>query len=232
MTVTADQIISLNKVLAEPRLIDVLNLLAKDIRANLNCHAVATIQSFDSETQKVTATINYKKTYIERNATTKTYSPKQVDYPLLVDVPIVMLQGGTAALTFPIAAGDTCLILFNDRDMDNWLYSGQVLPVNTPRMHSFADGIALIGLRASNNPLADYDEDRAVLRNDKAYVGVGAQLVKIGNDLTTLKELLEGLIDILASGFNAATPAMGAPLSATTATALNNYKNDVEDLLE
>ncbi|CAK9250669.1 unnamed protein product [Sphagnum jensenii] len=77
----------------------------------------------------------------------------------------------------PIAQGDQCLILFNDRSIDNWFTSGQVQPLASSRLHSFSDGIALVGLNYLNNgvtKLTNYDSTRAVLRNSTTGVGVSS----------------------------------------------------------
>lgn len=227
--------LSQGKLLNNPDLKTALDFLKTEIMLQTNCHGIATIQSFDPSTQIVTASMNYKKTFYDG----KTGLPVYKNYPLLVDVPVVVLSGGTGALTMPIEAGDTCLILFNDRDIDNWFTTGQIQPVATARLHSFSDGIALVGLRSLKNPIQDYDPSRAVLRKGNAMVGVGNELVKISNEMTSLKNLINGLIDILAtltSAMSAATPAnvsatVGAP-SASATTSLNAYKTTVGGLLE
>ena len=103
----------LNMVPSEPSLKDLLDLLKKDILLSLNAHHIGTIQSFNSAKQTATATINYPKTYYQLNSLSGLYNPVLVNYPLLVDCPLICLGGGTAALTFPIQSGDECLVLFN-----------------------------------------------------------------------------------------------------------------------
>lgn len=75
-------------------------------------------------------------------------------YPLLVDCPYFVLQGGGAYLDMPIAAGDGCLVLFSDRDIDTWWATGNVTDPPTTRKHSLADGFALVGFNAKPNALA------------------------------------------------------------------------------
>jgi len=218
-----------NKTTTEPSLADLLNLHKKDIMQSMNCHAIATVQSFDSAKQTVTATINYKKTYYRGE------DPVLIDYPLLVDVPAIFLGGGASSLTFPVAQGDECLILFNDRDMDNWFAGQAPLGVATPRLHSFADGIALVGLRSAPKVITGFDGTRVDLRNDKAHVAVGPDLIKIYNDVTTLKTVINGLIDLIA----AATVSVSVPSTPTVvvtglvnAGSISSYKSTVEGLLE
>ena len=68
------------------------------------------------------------------------------DYPLLLDCPVVVLQGGGAYIDLPIAEGDYCLVLFNDRNIDTWWDTGNVVVPRNRRKHSLSDGIALVGI--------------------------------------------------------------------------------------
>jgi hypothetical protein len=88
-----------------------------------------------------------------------------VDYPVLTDVPVFILSGGGFAVTFPVAAGDTCLVCFNDRDLDSWFQSNSAVPPNSARMHSLSDGLALVGFRSLANPVTTFSTTEAALRN-------------------------------------------------------------------
>lgn len=165
---------------SDPNLSDVLNLLKKDVMLSLNCHAIATVQSFDSSNQTVKATINYKKTYYQKNAETNQYDPVFVDYPVLVDCPTIFLGGGALSLRMPVKAGDECLILFNDRDIDTWFSSSQIKAPNSNRLHSFADGIALVGIRSAQNALEDWTDQTAELTDGTSSMKVGGASSKAG----------------------------------------------------
>lgn len=168
-----------------------------DTAVTINCHHIGTIQTFDSATQTATASINYTKTYFEYDQKTNSNKPIQINYPLLMMCPVICLGGGSTALTFPIESGDECLILFNDRSIDNWFQSGQIGPINSPRVHSISDGLILVGLRNSQSVLEDYNTTHAVIRNDAgAQVGVNSATAKVlvGNNSTTLNAQLQSLI--------------------------------------
>lgn len=214
----------------QPDLADLLALWKKDILLNLNCHHVATIQSFDPEKQTVSATINYKKTYFQRSSD-GVYQPVLKDYALLIDVPVIIMQGGNGSLTMPIAQGDECIILFNDRDIDNWFQSGQVQGTATSRLHSFSDGFALIGVNNSRNSLSGYDPVRAALNNGTTRVAVGANKILIENMTTTLNTQLQALTTQLTmltaalatltvTGVTSGSSASGPPANALAITAI------------
>jgi hypothetical protein len=225
-----------NRGTTEPSLKDLLDLHRKTTLLEFNAHHVGIIRSFDAESQTVQATIAYKKTYRVQNNSTGVYENILEDYPILVDCPAVIVSGGLARLETPIQAGDTCLILFNDRDIDNWFKGGQVNELATQRLHSFSDGIALVGIRSLANSFEDYDPTRMALRwkqgSHDVRVGVGPQKVLLENEIHTLKELLQDLIDnvkdlvsataaITVSGVTPGGGSSGLPVNAATITAVN-----------
>lgn len=171
--------IAQNQIPCDPDLADALNLLKKEILLGFNAHHVGTVQSFDSVRQVATATVNYKKTYFQLNAVSGLYNPVLVDYPLAVDCPAISLGGGAGAITFPVAQGDECLMLFNDRDLNTWFAGNPGAAVATGRLHAFSDAILLVGVRSLANVLKNYDTVRAVLRGGSAVIGANTSTNKI-----------------------------------------------------
>lgn len=212
----SDPQISLNQLPSEPSLKDLMDAVKKDIFLSLNCHHLGTIQSFNSATQTATATINYKKTVFQLNRSTGLYDGVLVDYPILIDCPVIFLGGGSSFLTFPIAVGDGCLVLFNDRDIDNWYQGSSTSGCATSRAHSMSDGIIVVGLRSKAASLEDFDTDRPVLQNETAKVALGSSLIEISNDVTDLKAVLQDLISAV-NGL-ASVIATGIPIVAPPAT--------------
>lgn len=231
--------IPLNVAAASPKLSDLMNAVMTNVMQQMNCHAVATVQSFTQNANglfTVNATMNYNKTYWQQ-ASDGTYTPTLVNYPTLIDCPAIILGGGKTALTFPVQAGDQCLILFNDRDLNNWFEGARSGPVASARLHSFSDGIALIGFQQ----VTAYDPDHALLTNGNAEIGVGASgsLVRIANETTTLGTILVNLTNVLetlTTAMSAATPAnvtatVGVP-SATASAAITLITTELNSLLE
>lgn len=199
----------------EPSLIDLLHQYKKDILLDFNCHHIGTIQVFNALTQTASVTINYVKTFFTFNELTGLKEASLVNYPILAECPCIILGGGNGALTFPIQTGDECLVLFNDRDLDNWFTGGTGSPNATARLHSYSDAVALVGLRSLAHVLPAYDTSRVVLRNGlggTTMVGVGPALVKIANTTTTLNTLLQSLVSILKS-LKTIPAAVGSPLT-------------------
>lgn len=70
-----------------------------------------------------------------------------VNYPLLINVPVVFQQAGDYSMTFPIKKDDECLVIFSDLSIDNWWESGNVQNPVEQRRHDLSDGMAIFGLK-------------------------------------------------------------------------------------
>lgn len=228
------QSIPLNSVPNDPTLSDLLNLVKKEILLDLNCHHVGTIQSFSAANQTVQATVNYTKTFFQLNTATGLYQAVQVNYPVVINAPLVVVGGGTAHMTFPITQGDECLLLFNDRDMDNWFAAGTTTqPVASSRLHSFSDCFALVGVKSTPNVLTAYDTVRALITNGTVMVGINPSNNKatIKNGSTTLNTVLQNILTqlqtlctqcaaITCSGVTTGPGTSGPPTNASSISAV------------
>lgn len=199
----------------DPGLRDALDYIKKELKLELNCHHIGTIKAFNPLVQTAVVSINYVKTFLQLEDTGLTSVTTQ-SYPILLDCPVICLGGGLASLTFPILPGDECLLLFNDRDFDNWYNGSSSSAPATPRLHAFSDAIALVGVRSLANSLPDYDPLRAVLKCGDALVGVGGgggTLIKVANSAFSLGGLLQDLstqLENLTTQLQALTTAIAA----------------------
>lgn len=198
------------KTIVKPSLIDLLAAVKTEIKSDLNCVKIGTIQSFDNAKKTATIQLLFKRNIPGRVAS----------YPTLVDCPVFTLQGGGGSLQMPIQAGDTALVLFADRDIDNWFCSGSEAVPATARTHDLSDAIALVGLNAENSDLSDYSAGEARLALSGARFALKAGKANVQNGASSLYQVLNDLI-LGLQGAHCASP--GSPLVDTTgkiATAL------------
>lgn len=147
-----------------------------------------------------------------------------VEYPLLVDVPVYFPRGGGCTLTFPISAGDECVVVFSSRAIDAWWQSGQVQAPTEPRMHDMADGFAFVGPFSQARMIGNVSTSNAQLRSDdgSTYVELdpSGKLVNVvapgGMTLTTPTVTITGVINVenvdgapVAMGINGKTEFTG-----------------------
>ena len=105
---------------------------------SFNCHQVGHIISFDGDSQTAKCQVGIKRIFRGDKG--------PVDLPPLMDCPVYGPAGGGFALTFPIAAGDECLLAFADRAIDFWWQNGGVQLPAEYRLHDLSDAIAFVGL--------------------------------------------------------------------------------------
>lgn len=92
---------------------------------------------------------------------------KNVQMPLLVDVPVVFVCGGGFSLTYPVKDGDEALVVFSSRCIDGWWQGGESTPPPSGRMHDLSDGMAIIGPRSQAKKLdPPVDTENVQLRTD------------------------------------------------------------------
>ena len=142
----------LGKTINQPDLSTVLDGLKRDIFYEMNCVNVGIIQSFNSEDQTATIRLALKRVTEVKDDGTQVIQER----PVLLKCPVHILSGGGGYITFTIQAGDECIVLFNDREIDNWWNTGDVRPPTTSRMHSISDALAIVGVRSLQMAVADY----------------------------------------------------------------------------
>jgi microcystin-dependent protein len=146
------------------------------LKSELNCCSIGTVNAFDATKQTATVQINFLRVIQGYASLQSPFADLSSDYtlpyPLLVNCPVFFLTGGDARLTLPIAAGDTCIILFCDKDIDTWFASGQISAPNSRRTHDLNDGIALVGIRSLLNKLSDYSADAVELKYKGAVLKI------------------------------------------------------------
>jgi hypothetical protein len=191
----------------DPDLDDVLELKAQEIFSRLNCVQIGKIEKVNSN-QTVSIQIQVKRKNLD----------KVVDYPLLVDCPYFVLQGGGAYLDIPITIGDYCLILFNDRDIDNWFKNGAIAETRTKRKHSLSDGFALVGINPSSSTLvADGTNVRLIGKSGPGPEEYAARL----NDQTEINSVTDSTFITWIANVSAAINILAPgsiPVIPTTAT--------------
>jgi hypothetical protein len=223
--------------IASPGLYDVFQGFRVDILRSLNCVKIGQILSFDGTKKTAQIQILFKLT--KRDGTI-------ADYPKLVDCPVFTLQGGGAAIQMPIAAGDNCIVLFADRNIDNWYGSGAAdVPANN-RTHDLSDGIAIVGINALNSSLAgnpantmrisygnakiDWNAgDLKMTNSSGAEIDLASAKISIKNASTTLLTVIDGLIDVIKALTIQGPSAY--PLTTAAIATLETYKTNVAALL-
>lgn len=141
----------------EPGLSDILEQLKLNVLSNINCHNVGRIIEFDKNTQTCTVELMQIKKFNDR-----LYTPAPI-----TQVPLIIYGAQNGHITLPNPVGTIALLFFNDRNMDNFMLTGEQYVPDTTRMHDFTDCVAITTFKTLANPLADYDERAVSIFNEE-----------------------------------------------------------------
>ena len=120
-----------------------VSALKQEIAASLHCALPGIVEAYDPEMQ------------------TAAVRPAVAGMPLLRDVPVFFPGSRDSGITWPVAAGDECLLLFADGDIDKWFETGAANEADSRRQHSLSDAFAFVGFRSRENALQDLPEEPA-----------------------------------------------------------------------
>lgn len=150
------------------------------------------IQSFNSATQRAIVVPAIKVKIVIDN---------EIEYreaPAIINVPVVFPFAGGFGCTFPVSNGDSCLLIFSQRSIDNFLQSGGIQPpeIDIPgsRHHDMTDAFAIMGLTTNPDALGDWNSSGIELRNN-----AGTAKVIVQNDKVELA-FGENLLTITSTG--------------------------------
>jgi hypothetical protein len=155
-------------------------------------------------------------TAVIKPAFTRTYTDGTiVEIPNLEDVPIAFPRSGTAAITFPLKAGDSVLLVFCQRNIEQWkLFGGTVTP--DTRKFNLSDAVAIPGVYSASNPIP-IEPDKFAMRNlfSKIFLSQNGDIeiegllgrikvgkdgkISIGNGTIELLDLIDRLISAISA---------------------------------
>lgn len=199
----------------EPRLRGVLETQKSEILYGLNCHEVGHVVSFDSNTQTATVQIDVLRQIVDAGQI------KNVPYPLLTDCPVHFPGGGDFSLQFPVTAGDTCLVLFNDRDIDLWFKTGNNVSPNTSRAHDLSDGLVLVGFRNLQKVLKNWTGECGIKKGSTASIVIDDD----GN--VSMRTMNNVTITLYSTGSFSITGLLGLAITGTNAGLVNIFNNNI-----
>lgn len=183
-------------------LLDAIRAVVQEDRKTLHTALPGIVQSFDAAKQTARVRPAIKRVWIDDG-------PK--DLPDCVDVPVHFPRGGNFVLTFPVAAGDECLLVFAERAIDGWFTDGGTQEPSEVRFHDLSDAFAIVGFSSLGRAVAGVASDAVELRTlDGATVlRLKAGVVELGADAAALIPLIDGVVH--GRGID---PFTGAPYHA------------------
>lgn len=172
------------------------------------------IQSFNPAAKTCVVQVALKMQQVNSDGTTKL-----ILMPPLLDCPVQFPGGGGTTLTFPLAAGDECLVVFASRCIDAWWQSGcpigadgnpQPQPQVEFRMHDPSDGFVIPGVSSKPNVQPAISTTQAELRSND-----GTVKVTLNPTTKAVTIVTPGAVTATAGGNLTATAGGNASISAT-----------------
>lgn len=151
------------------------------------------IASFDPVTQTASVQPAIKRIFTEHGP---------VNLPLCVDVPVAFPGGGDFYLTFPVQAGDECILFFSERAIDNWHVAGGTQDPAEYRLHDLSDGIAIVGLNSQPRKIPSPNILGAELRSKDHQ-----SFVRVEHDLIRM-QVGDSFLEITPAGISASGAAI------------------------
>lgn len=101
---------------------------------------------------------------------------QEIQLPVISDVPIVILGGEAAYMTFPVNKDDECLLICSDSSIENWFMDGSIALPESTRTHRLCDAFAIVGIRNQKRVIKNYNNDAPELRtkDDKVKITYGS----------------------------------------------------------
>lgn len=162
---------------------EVYDSILKGAKQSIRVSMPGVIKSFDPETVTcvVEVSIYIPKPESAEGKSIDRLAQDNVFYPLILDAPVIFPRGGGCTLTFPISAGDECLVIFADRCIDFWWQNGGVQNGSRGRMHDYSDAFVIPGPQSQAKKISGISTTAAQLRTDDgtAFIELSA-----GGDIT------------------------------------------------
>ena len=191
--------------------------LKEEIQSSMHCALPGVVDSFDADTQ----TVSVRPMLKQKKA-----------LPLLRNVPVFFPGTRENAVTWQISAGDECLLVFADMDIDRWFETGEAEEPVSGRRHDLADAFAFVGFRSGPGALQAVSGDPSFFGMTEA--GIDSKFAAVDAKFTTVDTKLAGkadtghkhsAADITSGTLPIARGGTGATTAAAARTALDVPSN-------
>lgn len=126
--------------------------------------------------------------------------------PRMLSVPVLFPGAGGYSITFPIAQGDTVMVMVGEFPLGEWLANENTDPQDE-RRHSLAGAIAYPCIRPTSKASANATTDKIVIAGGPVYLGTknAAEAIPKGNTLDNYLSQIDIWLTALFSAYNAHT---------------------------
>jgi hypothetical protein len=153
------------------------------------------VESYDATTQKASVQPLIKRGYYDEKGGVR----QAESLPIITGVPVLFPGGGGCRITWPIAVGDTVLLVFSEASLDKWVVTGGEVDPRDDRRHSLSDAVAIPGLRPFKNATAA-DGTNVVIEAPAEIHAGGSSALALQAELADLKSRIASWIPVPNDG--------------------------------
>lgn len=205
----------------QPKLEEIINDALSTFQRGLHTCTPGVIEKYDPGTCTASCSFGNQKFYRDEEDTKYVFEK----YPILYNVPVLFGSGGNVRITLPLKAGDPCLLIFSEDDLNN--YRGNGAKDNTPAYagrHTIAGAICIpVNIREIRYGGGYTDAEAVVVSGGGTpdFVPLNGllqgELSRIKNDISQIKSQL---LVVSGQADTGASPAPPVTSAVTTALAL------------
>ncbi len=175
-----------------PKHFEAINMVIERFMSEVHTCMPAKIVSYDSATQSATVQPSFKERFVGQ--------PVQ-SMPQISNVPVIQFATESAWFRVPVKAGDTVMLHFAERSIDQWWSHGGEVEPNTPTMFGLSDAIAVLGLRPRMQAIQPKAaEDSIEMANGQGWFEITADgKFKMKNSGAELLTILDSFFDTMAA---------------------------------
>lgn len=144
-----------------PSLAELLRRVIDSRLVDVHTSIPGKILAYDADTQEATVAPQVKRAYTDEEG-----AREVEDLPAIPGVPVVFPRAGGYRVTFPVAVGDTVLLVFSEASIDRWKSRGGCLDPGEDARHELSGAVAIIGLYDFAHALSDAPTDRMSVGKD------------------------------------------------------------------
>lgn len=210
-----------------PKLEDIIERAVQEglYDANFCCPAVVTNYDASKRKARVKPQVN------------RTYNGEPLEMPEIDSVPVIFPSGGGATLSMPLKVGDTVLVVFSDRSIEEWSQNGILSTPKDRRSHAVSDAFCIPGLYSfkevdavdANDVVLSYGgTEMRITASGDWIVKAGASELKVvqngaitlsaskiaaGSQVAEMVDILQQALQALGRATTPLAPSGAAPLS-------------------
>lgn len=178
------------------------NIVERMLR-QVNTAIPARVESFDRVRKTVSAQPLIPVTFKDESG-----ARQVANLPIIASVPVLYGGGGGCKIQFPLAKGDTVLLIVAQASLDKWFTTGRIVDPVDPRRHALTDAIALPGLQSGDDAEGDPVHETAMTIDAPEIHAGGTEPLALLSELNTLRTHVAGLmVGGSGSALNATAPA-------------------------